>query len=182
MPERKAVDEAGGGVSEGVRACRVHREQLRLAEFSSVRDHGCDHDLALLRHQSAGHHKRMQMVQLVLGAQRDAVLRTRSDGELSNEIMNRLLRARPGGGAAGDLSPPEGAGRGGVTARRGRCPLRMNALEIAPLSARSEPAACSSAARFCAWQARLPAAAAMLALFALVPALLGGRELQLRLI
>jgi hypothetical protein len=36
--------------------------------------------------------------------------------------------------------------------------------------------------RFCAWQARLPAAAAMLSLFALVPALLGGRELQLRLI
>jgi hypothetical protein len=33
------------------------------------------------------------MVQFVLGAQRDdALLRTRSDGELSNEITNRLLR------------------------------------------------------------------------------------------
>ena len=33
-----------------------------------------------------------QMVQLVLGAQRDALLRMRSGGELSNEVMNRILR------------------------------------------------------------------------------------------
>ncbi|HVD34362.1 MAG TPA: hypothetical protein VNB93_01375, partial [Rubrobacter sp.] len=33
-----------------------------------------------------------QMVQLVLGAQREALLRMRSDGELSNEAMNRILR------------------------------------------------------------------------------------------
>lgn len=33
-----------------------------------------------------------QMVQLVLGAQREALLRMRSDGELSNEVMNRILR------------------------------------------------------------------------------------------
>ena len=32
------------------------------------------------------------MVQLVLKAQRDALLRMRSNGELSNEIMNRILR------------------------------------------------------------------------------------------
>jgi NhaP-type Na+/H+ or K+/H+ antiporter len=30
--------------------------------------------------------------QLVLGAQREALLRMRSDGELSNEVMNRILR------------------------------------------------------------------------------------------
>jgi CPA1 family monovalent cation:H+ antiporter len=33
-----------------------------------------------------------QMVQLVLGAQREALLRMRGDGELSNEAMNRILR------------------------------------------------------------------------------------------
>jgi monovalent cation/hydrogen antiporter len=33
-----------------------------------------------------------QMVQLVLGAQREALLRMRSDGELSNQVMNRILR------------------------------------------------------------------------------------------
>jgi CPA1 family monovalent cation:H+ antiporter len=32
------------------------------------------------------------MVQLVLGAQREALLRLRSAGELSNEAMNRILR------------------------------------------------------------------------------------------
>jgi CPA1 family monovalent cation:H+ antiporter len=32
------------------------------------------------------------MVQLVLGAQREALLRMRSAGELSNEAMNRILR------------------------------------------------------------------------------------------
>jgi CPA1 family monovalent cation:H+ antiporter len=33
-----------------------------------------------------------QMVQIVLGAQRDALLRMRSDGQLSNQAMNRILR------------------------------------------------------------------------------------------
>jgi hypothetical protein len=33
-----------------------------------------------------------QMLQLVLGAQREALLRMRSDGELSNEMMYRVLR------------------------------------------------------------------------------------------
>ena len=33
-----------------------------------------------------------QMVQLVLGAQREALLRMRSEGKLSNEVMNRILR------------------------------------------------------------------------------------------
>jgi monovalent cation/hydrogen antiporter len=32
-----------------------------------------------------------QMVRLVLGAQREALLRMRSDGKLSNEVMNRIL-------------------------------------------------------------------------------------------
>jgi CPA1 family monovalent cation:H+ antiporter len=32
-----------------------------------------------------------QMVQLVLGAQRQALLRMRSDGKLSNQVMNRIL-------------------------------------------------------------------------------------------
>ena len=32
------------------------------------------------------------MLQLVLGAQREALLRMRSNGELSNEMMNRILR------------------------------------------------------------------------------------------
>jgi monovalent cation/hydrogen antiporter len=32
------------------------------------------------------------MLQLVLGAQRVALLRLRSDGKLSNEVMNRILR------------------------------------------------------------------------------------------
>jgi monovalent cation/hydrogen antiporter len=33
-----------------------------------------------------------QTLQHVLGAQREALLRMRSDGELSNEVMNRILR------------------------------------------------------------------------------------------
>jgi monovalent cation/hydrogen antiporter len=33
-----------------------------------------------------------QTLQRVLAAQRDALLRMRSDGELSNEAMNRILR------------------------------------------------------------------------------------------
>ena len=33
-----------------------------------------------------------QMVQIVLSAQRDALLRLRADGDLSNEAMNRILR------------------------------------------------------------------------------------------
>ena len=33
-----------------------------------------------------------QMVQSVLAAQRDALLRMRGEGELSNEAMNRILR------------------------------------------------------------------------------------------
>ena len=33
-----------------------------------------------------------QMVQLVLAAQREALVRLRSDGEISNEAMNRILR------------------------------------------------------------------------------------------
>jgi CPA1 family monovalent cation:H+ antiporter len=32
-----------------------------------------------------------QMVRLVLGAQREALLRMRSDRKLSNEVMNRIL-------------------------------------------------------------------------------------------
>jgi hypothetical protein len=32
------------------------------------------------------------MLQLVLAAQREALLRMRRDGELSNEVMNRILR------------------------------------------------------------------------------------------
>ena len=32
------------------------------------------------------------MVQIVLGAQRAALLRMRSEGKLSNEVMNRILR------------------------------------------------------------------------------------------
>jgi CPA1 family monovalent cation:H+ antiporter len=32
------------------------------------------------------------MVQVVLAAQRDALIKMRRDGELSNEIMNRVIR------------------------------------------------------------------------------------------
>jgi CPA1 family monovalent cation:H+ antiporter len=33
-----------------------------------------------------------QMVQIVLAAQRDALLKMRAEGDLSNEAMNRILR------------------------------------------------------------------------------------------
>ena len=32
------------------------------------------------------------MVQSVLGAQREALVRLRSDGDVSNEVMNRIVR------------------------------------------------------------------------------------------
>jgi Na+/H+ antiporter len=65
-----------------MRALYEYRKRRFAARAGKIEDDGYeDRSLAY-----------QQMVQLVLGAQREALLRMRSDGQLSNEMMNRILR------------------------------------------------------------------------------------------
>jgi len=65
-----------------MRALYEYRKRRFAARVGKIEDDGYeDRSLAY-----------QQMVQLVLRAQRDALLRMRRDGELSNEVMNRILR------------------------------------------------------------------------------------------
>jgi Na+/H+ antiporter len=67
---------------ERMRALYEYRKRRFAARAGKIEDEGYeDRSLAY-----------QQMVQLVLGAQREALLRMRSDGKLSNEVMNRILR------------------------------------------------------------------------------------------
>ena len=67
---------------ERMRAMYEYRKRRFAARAGKIEDDGYeDRSLAY-----------QQMVQLVLAAQRDALVRMRSDGELSNEAMNRILR------------------------------------------------------------------------------------------
>jgi CPA1 family monovalent cation:H+ antiporter len=67
---------------ERMRGLYEYRKRRFAARAGKIEDDGYeDRSLAY-----------QQMVQLVLAAQREALLRMRSDGDLSNEIMNRILR------------------------------------------------------------------------------------------
>jgi monovalent cation/hydrogen antiporter len=67
---------------ERMRALYEYRKRRFAARAGKIEDDGYeDRSLAY-----------QQTVQLVLGAQREALLRMRSEGELSNEVMNRILR------------------------------------------------------------------------------------------
>jgi len=67
---------------ERMRSLYEYRKRRFAARAGKIQDDGYeDRSLAY-----------QQMVQIVLGAQRDALLRMRSDGELSNQAMNRILR------------------------------------------------------------------------------------------
>ena len=67
---------------ERMRALYEYRKRRFAARAGKIEDEGYeDRSLAY-----------QQMVQLVLGAQREALLRMRSEGKLSNEAMNRILR------------------------------------------------------------------------------------------
>ncbi|HZB82579.1 MAG TPA: Na+/H+ antiporter [Rubrobacteraceae bacterium] len=67
---------------ERMRALYEYRKRRFAARAGKIEDDGYeDRSLAY-----------QQIVQLVLGAQREALLRMRSDGKLSNEVMNRILR------------------------------------------------------------------------------------------
>jgi Na+/H+ antiporter len=67
---------------ERVRGLYDYRRRRLKARAGKIEDDGYeDRSLAY-----------QQMVQLVLGAQREALLRMRSEGKLSNEVMNRILR------------------------------------------------------------------------------------------
>jgi Na+/H+ antiporter len=67
---------------ERMRGLYEYRKRRLAARAGKIEDDGYeDRSLAY-----------QQMLQLVLGAQREALLRMRSDGELSNEMMNRILR------------------------------------------------------------------------------------------
>jgi Na+/H+ antiporter len=67
---------------ERMRALYEYRKRRLAARAGKIEDDGYeDRSLAY-----------QQMVQLVLGAQREALLRMRSDGKLSNEAMLRILR------------------------------------------------------------------------------------------
>ena len=67
---------------ERMRALYEYRKRRFAARAGKIEDEGYeDRSLAY-----------QQMLQLVLWAQREALLRMRSDGKLSNEVMNRILR------------------------------------------------------------------------------------------
>src|SRR5205807_7586158 len=67
---------------ERLRAGYEYRKRRFAARAGKIEDDGYeDRSLAY-----------QQMVQVVLGAQREALLRMRSEGKLSNEGMNRILR------------------------------------------------------------------------------------------
>jgi monovalent cation/hydrogen antiporter len=67
---------------ERMRALYEYRKRRFAARAGKIEDDGYeDRSLAY-----------QQMVQIVLGAQRDALLRMRSQGQLSNQAMNRILR------------------------------------------------------------------------------------------
>src|SRR5947208_109127 len=67
---------------ERMRALYEYRKRRFAARAGKIEDDGYeDRSLAY-----------QQMIQLVLAAQREALLQMRSDGELSNEVMNRILR------------------------------------------------------------------------------------------
>jgi monovalent cation/hydrogen antiporter len=66
---------------ERLRALYQYRQRRLAARAGKIQDEGYeDRSLAY-----------QQMVQLVLGAQRDALLRLRSDGGVSNEVMLRVM-------------------------------------------------------------------------------------------
>jgi monovalent cation/hydrogen antiporter len=68
--------------AERLRAFYEYRKRRFAARAGKIEDDGYeDRSLAY-----------QQMLQLVLAAQREALLRMRSDGELSNEVMNRIMR------------------------------------------------------------------------------------------
>lgn len=67
---------------ERMRALYEYRKRRFAARAGKIEDDGYE-DRSLVYQQT---------VQLVLGAQREALLRMRSDGQLSNEAMNRILR------------------------------------------------------------------------------------------
>jgi monovalent cation/hydrogen antiporter len=67
---------------ERMRGLYEYRKRRFAARAGKVEDDGYeDRSLAY-----------QQMVQLVIGAQREALIRLRRNGELSNEVMNRILR------------------------------------------------------------------------------------------
>src|SRR5436190_1576664 len=67
---------------ERMRALYQYRKRRFAARAGKIEDDGYeDRSLAY-----------QQMVQLVLGAQRQALIRMRSEGRVSNEVMNRVLR------------------------------------------------------------------------------------------
>ena len=67
---------------ERMRALYEYRKRRFAAQAGKIEDDGYeDRSLAY-----------QQMLQLVLGAQREALLRMRSAGKLSNDVMNRILR------------------------------------------------------------------------------------------
>jgi CPA1 family monovalent cation:H+ antiporter len=67
---------------ERMRALYQYRKRRFAARAGKIEDDGYeDRSLAY-----------QQLVQLVLGAQREALIRMRADGDLSNEVMNRVIR------------------------------------------------------------------------------------------
>jgi len=65
-----------------MRAMYQYRKRRLAARAGKIEDDGYeDRSLAY-----------QQMVQIVLSAQREALLRLRAEGDLSNEAMNRILR------------------------------------------------------------------------------------------
>jgi Na+/H+ antiporter len=82
LDELEAEDWTRNDTIERMRAMYDYRKRRFAAQAGKVEDDGYE-DRALVY---------QQMVQNVLAAQRDALIRMRSDGDVSNEVMNRVIR------------------------------------------------------------------------------------------
>jgi Na+/H+ antiporter len=82
LDELEAEDWTRNETIERMRALYAYRKRRFAARAGKIEDDGYE-DRSLVY---------QQMVQNVLAAQRDALIRLRSDGDLSNETMNRIIR------------------------------------------------------------------------------------------
>jgi monovalent cation/hydrogen antiporter len=82
LDELEAEDWTRNETIERMRALYAYRKRRFAARAGKIEDDGYE-DRSLVY---------QQMMQNVLAAQRDALIRLRSDGDLSNETMNRIFR------------------------------------------------------------------------------------------
>jgi NhaP-type Na+/H+ or K+/H+ antiporter len=82
LDELEAEDWTRNDTVERMRALYEYRKRRFAARAGKIEDDGYE-DRSIVY---------QQMVQTVLAAQRDALIQMRRDGDLSNEVMNRVVR------------------------------------------------------------------------------------------